>query len=150
MAKTREQISYNMSRVRSSGSKIEQVMGSALWAAGIRYRKQYRKVPGRPDFALVSARIAVFCDSSFWHGRGWPTTANALKKNKKFWVAKIEYNIARDREVDRLLANLGWAVVRFWDDEILEHTASCVKRVKTLLHKRRNSASNVKNKVRSG
>lgn len=141
MPKTREQISYNMSRVRSSGSEIERVMGSALWAAGIRYRKQYRKISGRPDFALVGAKIAVFCDSSFWHGRGWPGAANALKKNRKFWTAKIEYNIARDREVNMLLTNLGWEVVRFWDDEILQNTASCVRRVKTLLRKRRNAAS---------
>lgn len=73
--KTKEQISYNMSRVRSSGSVIERTLGKALWAAGIRYRKQYRKVPGKPDFALVSKKIAIFCDSSFWHGRGFPEAA---------------------------------------------------------------------------
>jgi len=144
MPKTPEQISYNMSRVRSSGSKIERVMGSALWAAGIRYRKQYAKVPGRPDFALVGAKIAIFCDSSFWHGRNWPEAAKAIKRNKDFWIAKIEGTIIRDREVDRLLASLGWEVIRFWDSEILKHTASCVERVKALLCQRRDSLSNDK------
>ena len=70
--KTREQISYNMSRVRSSGSMIEKELGKALWALGLRYRKQYSKIAGKPDFAIVFVRIAVFCDSTFWHGRDWP------------------------------------------------------------------------------
>lgn len=142
MGKTQEQISYNMSRVRSSGSEIERVMGSALWSAGIRYRKQYKKLPGRPDFALVADKIAIFCDSSFWHGRRWPTAADALKKNKDFWVNKIEYNINRDREVNGLLTDLGWEVIRLWDDEILKDTASCLQRVKTLVRKRRYAALN--------
>lgn len=139
MPKTKEQISYNMSRVRGSGTKIERVFGKALWDAGIRYRKQYGKVPGRPDFALVGARIAIFCDSSFWHGRGWPAAADAIKSRRGFWVAKIEYNVARDREVERQLACIGWNVIRFWDDEILKHTAFCVGRVRALLCKQRNS-----------
>lgn len=137
MARTREQISLNMSRVRSSGSMIEVVLGKALWHAGFRYRKQYREVTGRPDFALVGPKIAIFCDSSFWHGRGWPDAAAAIKTNREFWIAKIEYNVSRDREVDRQLASIGWTVIRFWDDEILKHTASCVDRVKALLWERR-------------
>lgn len=147
MHKTKEQISYNMSRVRSSGTNIERVLGKALWSAGIRYRKQYGKVPGRPDYAFVGAKIAIFCDSSFWHGRGWPDAADAIKSNRDFWVAKIEYNIARDREVDRQLAGIGWQVIRFWDDEILKHTASCVDRVKAMLCEQRGSVAN--DKIRS-
>lgn len=148
MPRKREQISYNMSRIRSSGTKIERVLGKALWAAGMRYRKQYAKAPGRPDFALVGAKIAIFCDSSFWHGRGWPAAADAIKSNRDFWVAKIEYNIARDREVDRQLACTGWKVVRCWDDEILKHTASCVDRVKALLCKQHGAVLN--DEIRSG
>lgn len=59
-----------MSRVRSSGSQLERRLGSALWAAGLRYRKQH-PIFGRPDFALVTRRIAIFCDSEFWHGYRW-------------------------------------------------------------------------------
>lgn len=127
--KTREQISYNMSRVRSSGSQIEKELGKALWASGLRYRKQYTRVTGKPDFAIVFARVAVFCDSSFWHGRNWPESAAAIKSNRKFWIPKINRTIARDREVNRSLRQLGWLVIRFWDSQILRNPVRCAQKV---------------------
>lgn len=138
--KTREQISYNMMRVRSTGSLIERKLGKALWAVGLRYRKQYARVPGKPDFAIVSAAIAVFCDSSFWHGRNWQKAAQAIKSNREFWVAKIERNIARDEEVNDSLRKLGWLVFRFWDDQILTNSERCAKRVLSAKKRREKSA----------
>ena len=111
------------------GTQIELVLGSALWAAGVRYRKQYRKLPGRPDFAVPKAKLAIFCDSSFWHGRGWPRAAEAFRTNREFWLPKIERNIRRDAEVNRLLKGAGWTVLRFWDDQILKCTETCVNLV---------------------
>jgi DNA mismatch endonuclease Vsr len=118
-----------MSRVRSSGSRIEQVLGKAVWAAGIRYRKQYRGVPGKPDFAIVWARVAIFCDSAFWHGRGWPRAARKIKSNRPFWLSKIRRNMQRDTEVTALLRDVGWVVHRFWDEDILHRTDRCVAAV---------------------
>jgi len=131
--KTREQISYNMSRVRRSGSMIERTLGKALWAAGLRYRKQYRKLTGCPDFVLVSRRIAIFCDSSFWHGRNWPEAAQAIKTNRQFWINKIEDTIQRDEFVNRQLRVAGWGVIRFWDYEILDSPSMCAQRVMDIL-----------------
>lgn len=148
MSRTKTQISYNMSRVRSSGSEIEHTLGLALWAAGIRYRKQYKKVVGRPDFAVVYAKIAIFCDSSFWHGRYWPKSARDFKRHKAFWVAKIRGNIARDRTVNRQLKRDGWKVIRFWDDGILLNTDRCVMRVRKLLRKNRRAGKHDKNRRR--
>lgn len=125
-----------MARVRSSGTKIERTLGKALWAAGIRYRKQYKKAPGRPDFALVSKKIAIFCDSSFWHGRGYPGTAVQFKSNRTFWLPKIRRNIARDKQVGQLLADAGWIVLRFWDDGILNDTDTCVCAVREAIGQR--------------
>lgn len=116
-------------RVPAFGTQIELVLGSALWAAGVRYRKQYRKLPGRPDFAVPKAKLAIFCDSSFWHGRGWPASAEQFRTNRQFWLPKIERNIRRDGEVNGLLAEMGWTTLRFWDDEILKRTNDCVTRV---------------------
>jgi len=135
-AKTAAQISFNMSRVKASGSLIERTLGSAMWGLGLRYRKQYRSALGRPDFAFPGARVAVFCDSSFWHGRGWPDAAQAIQTNRSFWIPKIERNIARDLEVNAGLSGAGWLVVRFWDDEILSDAENCAKRVLRLVRKR--------------
>lgn len=135
--KTKEQISYNMSRVRSSGSVIERKLGKALWAEGVRYRKQYKRLPGKPDFVLVSLKIAIFCDSSFWHGRGHPEAEARFKSNRDFWLTKIRRNIARDEQVNLLLKEAGWVVLRFWDDRIMNDTKGCVSVVRRAMDKRR-------------
>ena len=125
-----------MSRVKSTGSKIERTLGKALWASGIRYRKQYKKLPGKPDFVIVCAKVAIFCDSAFWHGYGWPAAAQQIKSNREFWIPKIEGNIVRDEVVNQSLAELGWIVLRFWDHEILKNTAACVGKVASVARQR--------------
>lgn len=130
---------------KSSGTKIETVLGAAMWKQGIHYRKQYRKVPGRPDFAVVHAKIAVFCDSSFWHGRGWPEAAAAFRTNRDFWLPKIAGNIRRDIKVNELLDRLGWIVLRFWDTDILKRTDSCVEAVLRAVDMRDNFAGDDEN-----
>jgi DNA mismatch endonuclease Vsr len=78
-----------------------------MWTAGIRCRKQYRKVPSRLDFAVPLAKLAIFFDSSFWHCRGWPKAVSAFRTTREFWPPKIEGNIRPDAEVNRLLAEVG-------------------------------------------
>lgn len=130
MKPTREQIHYTMSRVRSSGSVIERQLGTALWKAGFRYRKQY-SIIGKPDFVLVSRRVAIFCDSEFWHGYRWGIKAKAaFKSNQEYWFTKIERNRKRDRKVKRELERQGWIVLRFWEHEISSNLENCVRRVK--------------------
>src|ERR1700730_17997913 len=108
---SKARIHYTMSRVRSSGSQLESALGKALWRAGMRYRKQY-PILGKPDFALVSPRIAIFCDSEFWHGYRWGRRRKSEhKSNRTYWFAKIERNRARDRRVNRRLRNNGWIVI---------------------------------------
>ena len=135
--KTKAQISYNLSQVKSDGTTIEKTLGAALWAAGVRYRKQYKSVPGRPDFAVVARKVAIFCDSSFWHGRDWANAAHAFKSNQAFWITKIEGNIRRDKIVNLQLKGMGWKVARFWDDEIIGSADKCVAAVLILLTDKR-------------
>jgi len=119
-----------MSRVRSSGSAIERELGLALWKAGFRYRKQY-PIFGKPDFVLVSPKVAIFCDSEFWHGYRWGKKAkSSFKTNRDYWYKKIERNRARDRRVSRELQRAGWTVLRFWEHEITSNIDKCVHRVR--------------------
>ncbi len=104
-----------------------------MWQAGLRYRKQ-GKLQGKPDFVFLGPRVVVFCDSHFWHGYGWQDGGKeAFKKNRDFWIPKIERNIARDEEVNRQLRADGWTVLRFWENEIVNDTEACVDRVKVAL-----------------
>ena len=146
MKLTSEQIHYTMSRVRSTGSAIERQLGSALWKAGFRYRKQYR-IFGKPDYVLVSARIAIFVDSEFWHGYRWGKRAKeAFRSNQEYWYSKIERNRARDRKVNKELTRHGWIVLRFWEHEITTNPADCIARVRAALEDSNASNSRVQSK----
>jgi DNA mismatch endonuclease Vsr len=125
-----------MSRVRSSGSCIEQTLAQALWSVGFRYRKQYA-IFGRPDFALVKYRIAIFCDSEFWHGYRWGERRKTQhKSNVDYWFPKIERNRARDRLVNRTLRRQGWKVIRFWERQIMADALECALKVQRAAAKR--------------
>lgn len=129
MAERPEHTFRKMSRIRASGSEIERTLGCALWQAGLRYRKQYL-VPGRPDFALVSHRVAIFCDGNFWHGYRWGAAVQStFKRNRHFWMLKIEANRRRDRRINRQLRRLGWTVLRFWEHQIKNSPQGCVSAV---------------------
>lgn len=136
-ARSTETISYTMSRVRSKNTHPELVLRKALWISGIRFRKHYKLAPGTPDIALVRAKIAVFCDGVFWHGRDWEDRKARLKTpNRDFWIRKIERNIKRDIAVNEELGAKGWLVIRFWEDEILADAAVCVDQIQNAISTR--------------
>lgn len=116
--KTPEQISYNMKQVKSKGSEIEVLLQKELWRRGLRYRKNVKSIEGKPDIAFIGKKIAVFCDSEFWHGYDWENRKNDFKSNTEFWISKIERNMQRDKEVTQKLQSEGWIVLRFWGKEI--------------------------------
>lgn len=128
--KTTEQISYNMSRVRNTDTALEAVFEKELLKRGFStFEKNKKGVPGKPDFVFFARKIAIFCDGDYWHGYNWNTAKNEIKSNRDFWIPKIESNIARDRNVNAALAELGWTVFRFWGHEIKNDVAECVTRV---------------------
>ena len=123
-------VSYNMSHIRSKGSVIERALGKILRKSGFKYKKNYSKLIGKPDFVLEKKRIAIFCDSEFWHGKNWKIAKKEIKSNRSFWYPKIERNIARDKEVNRALRKSGWKVVRFWGKDIKDRPNFCIEKIR--------------------
>lgn len=136
--KTAEQISYNMRQVRNKDSKIEVVFRKALRDRGIHYRKNVTNIIGKPDIAFKGLKIAVFCDSEFWHGYNWDERKNDFKSNQDFWIPKIERNMERDKEVNEQLEAEGWKVIRFWGKEILKNSDKCAEIVENAIKERKN------------
>ena len=118
-----------MQNIRSKDTKIEIVLRRALWEKGYRYRKNYKSLPGNPDIVLPKYKIAIFCDSEFFHGKDWEVLKPRLEKgdNGGFWINKISRNMERDNEVDKRLLFEGWTVIRFWGSDIKKRTDECVK-----------------------
>jgi DNA mismatch endonuclease Vsr len=114
----KEQRSRNMKAIKSRNTKIEVILGKAMWAKGVRYRKNTKNVFGKPDFTIKKYKIAIFCDGEFFHGKDWEVSKHRIKTNTAFWHNKIEGNIKRDQIVNKTLKEQGWEVIRFWGSEI--------------------------------
>jgi len=111
---TKEQRSYNMSRIKASETKLELKFKKLFKVLGFIY--QPKNVYGKPDFIHKKEKIAVFIDSCFWHKCSKhykePST------NKKFWRDKINKNSERDKKVTKKLKKDGWRVIRIWEHSI--------------------------------
>jgi DNA mismatch endonuclease (patch repair protein) len=136
MQKTKEQISYNMQQVKNKDSKIEVLLRKELWSRGIRYRKNVNRIYGKPDIVFIGKKIAVFCDSEFWHGYNWEERKKDFKSHQEFWIPKIERNMERDLEVTAHLESEGWTVIRFWGNEIKKNTVGCADIIEKVLEER--------------
>ena len=134
MTKTKEQISYNMQQVKNKDSKIEVLLRKELWSRGLRYRKNANRIYGKPDIVFIGKKIAVFCDSEFWHGYNWEERKKDFKSHQEFWIPKIERNMERDAEVTAKLESEGWTVLRFWGNEIKKNTAQCADIIEKAVH----------------
>ncbi len=131
---TPEQRRKNMQAIKSKDSDIELLLRRSLWERGLRYRKNVKYVYGHPDIAFIGKKVAVFCDSEFWHGYNWECRKKQLDNNREYWIKKIERNIARDKEVNKQLQSQGWTVIRFWGKEIKKNTSECVDIIEKALN----------------
>lgn len=126
---TKEQRHKNMSHIKNKDTSIEVKLRKALWNKGYRYRKNYSKLPGKPDIVLTKYKIAVFCDSEFFHGKDWEVLKPRLERgdNSQYWVSKIARNRERDDEINKRLLFEGWTVIRFWGKDISKNAEECVR-----------------------
>lgn len=136
---TPEQRHKNMSAIRSKDTSIEVILRKALYHRGFRYRKNYKALPGTPDIAITKYRIAIFCDSEFFHGKDWEALKLRLENgnNSTYWIKKISRNMERDRENEKELRFREWTVLRFWGKDIKKHTEECVKVVEEAVFEQR-------------
>ena len=115
-----------MSKIKSKGTKIEIAMKKALEKSDLEFEYQ-PKIFGKPDF-LVHPNVALFCDSSFWHGKNWEKLKPKLKEG--YWREHIAKNIKRDNTVNLKLEQDGYIVLRFWDTQIKKDIESCITTIK--------------------
>ena len=90
--------------------RLEVMLMNDLWSRGLRYRKNVNSICGKPDIVFIGKKVAVFCDSEFWHGYNWEERKYDFRSHQDFWFPKIERNIERDKEVNAQLESEGWTV----------------------------------------
>ena len=120
---TKEQRSFNMSRIRAKDTKPEEMVRRRLFSLGFRYRKNDPRLPGKPDIVLPKYQTVIFVNGCFWHKHEgceyfvWP------KSNADFWKRKIEGTAARDVRNNALLTQMGWRVLTVWECELKTATS---------------------------
>ena len=124
-----------MSAIPSKNTRPEVLLRKALWKEGIRYRINYKRIPGKPDIAITKHKIAIFCDGDFWHGhnwaiRGYGSFEQELSRYSDYWREKLLRNVERDEDNNRALRAMGWTVIRFWESDIKKNLDACVSQVK--------------------
>lgn len=128
---TKRKRSEIMSHIRGTNTKLEQnfckLISGVFYPQGFRYRRNYKKLPGKPDIAFVSKKIAIFLDGDFWHGKNFQKTGKRLPK--LYWQEKISNNIKRDKQINKILKKDGWEVLRFWESEIKRDSMKAVKKI---------------------
>ena len=129
-----DQRKYNMSHIRASETTPEVLLRKALWKKGLRYRKNYKALLGKPDIVLTRQKIAVFVDGDFWHARGHQDNpGEQVASNKDYWKKKLSRNVERDKEVTDELTEAGWLVLRFWETDIKKDLDGCIKKLEEYL-----------------
>lgn len=120
----------NMQHIHSKDTIPELILRKCLWHKGIHYRKNYTKLPGKPDIAITKYKIAIFVDGDFWHAhKHEQNPGEQIMSNREYWIKKLRRNVERDSEVNNALLNEGWIVMRFWASDIKKDTNACVSKI---------------------
>jgi DNA mismatch endonuclease, patch repair protein len=107
-----------MRSIRGAETEPERLVRSFLHREGLRFRKNVRSLPGRPDIVLRKHRAIVFVHGCFWHRHQGCSRAAQPRTNAAFWKAKFAANVTRDRRVAATLRQLGWRVFTIWECEV--------------------------------
>ena len=118
-----------MSRIKGKDTGIEVAVRKRLFSYGYRYRKNDKKLPGKPDIVFPKYKTAVFIHGCFWHKHEGCKIARIPKSNTDFWLAKLNHNVENDHKHQTELENMGWKVVTVWECEIEKDLDSVVKNI---------------------
>jgi DNA mismatch endonuclease, patch repair protein len=124
---------------KKSDTRCEVTLRRAVFRLGVRYALTASDLPGKPDLVFRSARVVVFCDGDFWHGKDLEARIARLSvgHNAPYWVNKIRGNVARDQKQTALLKADAWLVLRFWESDIKRDTDAIAAQIAAIVRTRR-------------
>lgn len=126
---TREQRSWNMSRIKGTDTGPEILLRSLLHKEGFRFRIHDKRLPGRPDVVLPRYRTVIFINGCFWHRHAGCKYAYTPKSRQDFWLRKFQKTVQCDRKNDRLIRKLGWKVTRVWECKLGKDPVQVIQKI---------------------
>lgn len=130
-----EAASRTLASVDSEDTEPERLLQASVAELGLEFESHRSDLPGSPDLVFPDARVAVFCDGDFWHGRNWEERRERLKRgaNSEYWIEKIQSNRERDVRQTKELEDAGWQVLRVWEGDIKEDPNQAAEQVMSVL-----------------
>ncbi|KTD83155.1 very short patch repair endonuclease [Paenibacillus sp. NPDC058367] len=123
---SKEKRSENMRAIRSV-SMLENLVTRAVWAKGLRFRKNVKGMPGKPDIVIKKYKTVIFIDSCFWHN--CPIHGTIPKSNTEFWIEKLMKNKQRDINISNYYTGEGWSILRVWEHEIRSDFNTAIEKI---------------------
>ena len=114
---SKEVRSKNMSHIRSTNSKPEEIVRKYLFSKGFRYIKNVRTLPGCPDIVLPKYHTVILVNGCFWHKHDCGRFV-LPSSNTEYWIPKINRNVERDKQNHKKLIDMGWKVLIIWECEL--------------------------------
>ncbi len=124
-----EKRSWNMSRIRGKDTKIEVAVRQYLFAEGYRFRKNDKRLPGKPDVVLPKYKTVIFVNGCFWHMHEGCKNATIPKTRTDFWLEKLGHNVSNDQRNHEQLSSMGWTVMVLWECELEKNFEETMKKV---------------------
>lgn len=128
---TSEKRSWNMSRIHGKDTSIEVKVRKCLFSHGYQYRKNDKRLPGKPDIVLPKYKTVIFIHGCFWHRHPGCKNATMPKTRVEFWQEKFDRNVENDKLHKDQLEALGWDVIIIWECEInsqFDHVISQIEK----------------------
>ena len=126
---SKEHRSWNMSRIKGKDTGIEVAVRKRLFSLGYRYRKNDKRLPGKPDIVFPKYKTVVFIHGCFWHMHSDCKIARIPKSNTNFWMAKLNHNVENDKKHKKQLEDLGWKVITIWECEIVRNIDAVIQSI---------------------
>jgi DNA mismatch endonuclease (patch repair protein) len=142
--------SYNMSRIRSKNTKPEELVRKYLFSRGLRYRKNDKRYPGKPDMIFPKYKTAVFVNGCFWHYHQGCSDFTMPKSRIDYWQPKLERNRQRDADNSAAIKAQGWHVITVWECELKKSVRNerLIRLCKEIEHESLTTVSKNKKNVR--
>lgn len=116
-----------MKKIRLRNTQPELLLRKELTRRGFRYRINSPTLPGKPDIVLRRFHLVIFVDGEFWHGFNWDKKKPRIKSNREYWIPKIERTMERDKRNNEMLQDLGFHVLRFWEQQVRKELDACIQ-----------------------
>ena len=124
-----------MSSIKDRNTKPELAIRKVMWNNGIKgYRLHWKKVPGKPDIAFPSKKVAIFVNGCYWH-KCPNCNPSTPKSNVEFWNNKFQKNVERDKRKVQQLKQLDWKVLILWECQIIKNMDICVDKIKSYVYR---------------